>query len=342
MRMNLRRLVVWAMALAGGAVLSGCSLIYPPVGMTLAHYANDHVVPEVLGSDDMDMSVCGTGAGLHQLLESFEKVVKRPSAVLMDTELLAGYCAEMRANEAHMMYLQALHDGQANRARDFHIVEQRLQSLAAKRRYAAYRDFVTAYGNFGDAKACPRFQNDQDQAEYLIGLITTVQALLSDIQAGSVVGVPQDVANRAARSSECLNNAKWWGMPEAIRAAAWSSVPGTAPAGKDPQAVMDHAVEVAKSSGMPLAATFEAIAAYGRGDVVREQDAIRQFVAIDRQNRIPRKYALLGEIGRVEATYYSDQIWMRATGARTPYEGLGRFPKDAAGNKTDDISGLLK
>ncbi|WP_179403605.1 hypothetical protein [Burkholderia guangdongensis] len=342
MRTYVGKLMLWAMVLVGGVALSGCSVIYPPVGATLTHYANDHVVPEVLASNDVDISTCGTGAGLHQLLESFERVVHRPHIAMMDTELLSGYCAQARANEAHLMYLQALHDGQANRAKDFHIVEQRLQKLTAQRRYAAYHDFVAAYDHFGDAHACPRFRNDQDQAEYLVGLITTVQALLSDIQAGSVVGVPQDVANRAARSSACLDNAKWWGMPEAIRAAAWMSVPGTAPAGTDPQTVMDHAVETATPSGMPLAATFAAIAAYGHGDTAREQEAIRQFVAIDQQNKVPKKYALLGEIGRLEATYYSDQIWMKATGARTPYEGLGRFPNDSASGKADDTGDLLK
>jgi hypothetical protein len=259
----------------------------------------------------------------------------------MDTEVLAGNCTQARANEAHLMYLQALYDGKLDHAKDFHIIEQRLQRLTAQRRYAAYRDFVAAYGNFGDASACPQFRNQNDQIQYLIGLVTSVQALLNDIQAGSVVGVPQDVANEAARSSTCLDNTVWWGMPEAIRAAAWMSVPGSAPAGQDPQAVMDHAVSVAGRSGMPLAATFAVIGAYDRGDVTHEQQAIRQFVAIDKEDKVPKEYTLLALMGRLETTYYSDQIWMKSTGARTPYEGLGRFPNDTATSKVDDTRGLL-
>jgi hypothetical protein len=339
--MNFGRLILCAVVAAGGVALSGCSAVYPPVGIVLTNYASDRVVPEVLASDDVDMSTCGTGSALDQLMESFQKVVNRPHVVLMDTELLGGYCAEARANEAHLMYLQALHDGQADHARDFHILEQRLQKLTAQRRYAAYKDFVAAYSHFGDAKSCPHFWSEQDQAQYMIGLLTSIQALLSDIQAGSAVGVPQDVVVKAARSSMCLNNEKWWGMPEAIRAAAWLSVPGSAPDGVDPQAVMDHAVEVANKAGMPLPATFAAIAAYGRGDGAREEAAIRSFVAIDNQHRTPKKYVLLTELGRVEALNYSDQIWMQATGARTPYEGLGRFPNDSANKASDDTSGLL-
>lgn len=341
MRMHFGRLILWSAVLVGGAVLSGCSALYPPVGMTLTSYASDHVVPEVLQSSDVDMSACGSGTSLNQLMESFQKVVNRPHVILMQTELLSALCSESRANEAHLMYLQALHDGQADHARDFHIVEQRLQKLTAERRFLAYKDFLAAYPHFGDQNACPHFWSDGDRVSYMIGLLTSVQALLSDIQAASVVGVPQDVVVKAARSSTCLNNDKWWGMPEAIRAAGWLSVPGSEPQGVDPQAAMDHAVQLATKAGMPLPATFAANAAYGHGDGAREQEAIRQFVAIDKQNRTPKQYRLLTEIGRLETLNLSDQIWMQATGSRTPYEQLGRFPNDSAAKSADDSSGLL-
>jgi hypothetical protein len=338
--MALGKRMLAALVVAGSAVLAGCTAVYAPPAVILTHYANDHVVPEVLSSGDVDMSSCGSGTSINQLMSSFQHDIKRPHLVLMGTEMLSAYCAEARANEAHLMFLQSLHDGESDHARDYHVLEQRLQQLTAKRRFAAYQDFLAAYPAFTSGH-CPHFSNDLDQAEFMSGLLTSVQALLSDIQAGGVVGVPQDVVNQAARASTCLDNEKWWGMPEAIRAAGWLSVPGTAPAGVDPQAAMDHALTVAAHAGMPLPATFAAIIAYSRGDGAREEAAIRAFVAIDQQNRVPKPYLLFAEIGRVEALQYSDQIWMQATGARTPYEGMGRFPDDAASHPSDDTSNLL-
>jgi hypothetical protein len=341
MRAYVGKMMLWGTLLvAGGATLGGCAAVYPPTGMVLTAYANDKVVPEIMSTSDVDLSSCGTAMGLHQLVESFQSVVNRPNLDLMGTELLSSFCSEAHADEAHLMYLQALHDGRASAATDFHIVEQRWQKVTTERRYAAYKDFVAAYGQIGDPKKCPWFSGDKDQVLYMTGLITSVLAVLSDIQAGSAVGVPQDIVSKVATSTQCLKNEKWWGVPEGIRAAAYMSVPGITPDGVDPHAVMDHAVSLGAQSGMPLAATFDAITAFGAGDEAREKAAIQKFVAIDEQNKIPKKWAMLAAIGRFEVTYLSDQIWMKDGGSRTPYQGLGRFPGD---NKQPaaDTSGLL-
>ena len=59
---------------------------------------------------------------------------------------------------------------------------------------------VDAFGKIGNGK-CPKLGSDTEQMEYLTGLLTSVQAVLSDIRAGSSVGVPQDIAARAGRAT---------------------------------------------------------------------------------------------------------------------------------------------
>lgn len=338
---DLRRCLPW-LALAAPLLLGGCATIYRPVGVVLTDYAQDEVVPLALASDDISLTTCGTGLGLHQLLASFGNVIRRPHLDLMDTELLSAYCSEANANEAHLDYMKAVYAGNAPQAKDAHVVEQRWQKVTATRRYDAYKDFVAAYGPVGvSGSDCPGFEYDVEAAQYLAGLITSVQALLSDIQAGSVVGVPQDIAVKVAKSSACLDNNKWWGVPQAIRGVVWATVPGSAPAGEDAWTTLAQADAIGKQTGMPLAATLYAIAAYGASDQAKEEQAIREFVEIQKQNQIPRKYALLAAIGTFETQQLSDQIWIRATGSRTPYEQLGTFPDDKPKQPAADVDNLL-
>jgi len=156
-----------------------------------------------------------------------------------------------------------------------------------------------------------------------------------------VVGVPQDIASKVAQSSTCLDDKKWWGVPLAIRAVVWATVPGTTPAGQDPWKALHQAVAIGKQTGMPLAATLSAIAAYGASDDAKEEQAIRDFVAIQNLHKVPKDYALLGSIGYFETEFLSDQIWMKARGSRTPYQGLGTFPNDKAAAPSKDIDNLL-
>lgn len=342
MNKRLLRFGVLALACAGLLLLGGCAAIYRPTGVVLTHYAQDEVVPYTLTTSDTTLTACGTGRGMQQLIASFGRVIKRPHKDVMNTELLSAYCSEAKAYSAHLRYLRALHQGNADEAQDAHIVEQRLERVTAQRRYDAYHDLVKAYGKLG-TKNCPTFDYPIDAAQYLIGLLTSVQAVLSDIQAGGAVGVPKNIAREAADSSHCLNNKKWWGVPMAMRATVWTSVPGSTPKGKNPWKVLQHAVAMGKQSGMPLAATFYAIAAQNQGDTKKEEKAIKDFVAIEKENKVPKHYKLLAAIGRVQVQELSDVIWTQKTGSRTPYQGLGTFPGQGGGKKSSvNVNQFLK
>lgn len=340
MRINILRFSVLSLAMAGLLSLSGCAAVYRPTGVVLAHYAQDELIPYSLESTDARLAACGTGPGLQQLVGSFGRLIKRPHREVMSAELLSALCSEAKANEAHLLYLRSLHAGNADRAQDANIVDQRLSKVTAERRFAAYHDLIAAYGPLGED--CPSFEYPIDAAQYMIGLLTSVQALLSDTRAGGAVGVPKDVARKAAVSSRCLDNEKWWGVPLALRATVWTSVPGSTPEGKDPWKAMQKAVSLGRQSGMPLAATFYAIAAANQGDTKKEKKAIKAFVSIASENKVPKKYALLAAVGELQVLELSDELWTQKTGRRTPYQGLGSFPGEKQKQESIDVNQFLQ
>lgn len=337
MRKEYSRWSVLFLVIAGSMLLGGCAGIYRPTGVVLTHYAQDEVVPYALTTTDTNLTTCGTGLGLQQLLASFGRVIDRPHRDVMAAELLSAYCSEAHAYSAHLRYLRALNAGNASAARDARIVSQRAQKVTALRRLAAYHDFVAAYGKLGTSE-CPDFEYPIDAAQYLAGLLTSVQALLSDIRSGGVVGVPQDVALKSARSSQCLDNRKWWGVPLALRAVVWTSVPGSAPEGTNPSDAFQRAAAIGTEKGMPLAAAFWALGAYNQGNTQAEKQAISEFARIMDANNVPEDYAFLAGVGRVETLQLSDQIWTKKTGHRTPTGKLGTFPGEQSQNGSNGVN----
>lgn len=317
--------------------LGACSLTYKPTGSVLTHLAQDEIVPHVYASRDLDLSACGTGMGQTQLIGAFGRVMQPPTRVLLNTHTLAGLCSEAAAQEAQLHFDRALHAGHTTEARDARIQAQRLYKRTAERRYKAYKNMVDAFGEIGNGQ-CPKLSGDTDQMEYLTGLLTSVQAILSDIRAGSSVGVPQDIAARAGRATQCLDNDKWWGVPNALQAVVWLSVPGSAPDGARPWQQLEAAANLGASKGMPMAAMLYAEAGYGRSDPAREQDGIRRVGKIYNADNGPEDYQILREVAYREALFLSDEIWTRQTGQRTPFLGLGGFPGDDNDENNNDSS----
>lgn len=337
MHKTLRQLMVGA---AAATLLSGCGLIYKPVGHTLNHYSLDEAVPYALASGDLDKSTCGTGLALTQLMGSFSRVINRPSRTLLSTNTLAAMCSEAQAQDAHLLVMRNLHNGNTGAARDNRIVAQRWERITALRRYQVYRDTVDAYGELG-SRSCPDLTNEMgtelDELQFMVGVLTSVQGLLSDIQANSTVGIPQDVAAKAGRASQCLDNRKWWGVPEALEAVVWLSVPGNQPDGVDPWAQLERSVAIGRDQGIAMSAMLYAIAAYGQSDTAREKRAIEAVAQIYSQQETAGRYQILNEVAYSQAQYLSDRIWMESEGHRTPLVALGRFPGEDGGQSNDDF-----
>lgn len=326
------------LGLLGGLVASGCTPLYMPVGGVLSAYSADHVVPHVQSLDDSDMAACGTGNSLQQLLGSFQGVGVNPHFVLFYTELLAGACAEAKANEANLQYLVARQEGRAAAARDARIAEQRWHALAAQRRLRAYNHIVARYGDPADAR-CPRLWGDDNQLAYLLGLVTGLQAVQSDLRSGAQVGVPRDIAVNAGRAASCLNNEKWWGVPQAIEATVWAFVPGTLPEGRDTWESFRQAAAVAERSNMRLAIALYGNGADNQGNEAEVRAALERIASVGRNGSPPEQYVLIDRLAEAVAWQLSDQIWISETGSRTPIGSLGRFP--GSQQPAPDIDGLL-
>jgi hypothetical protein len=270
---SVRTLRVVLLSLSLG--LGGCAtVVYAPTGKVLTHYATDEVVPYVESTSDIPLATCGTGLGQQQLLASFGRIIGRPHMALVYTGILTAGCSEAQAFSDDLRYLRAARAGRSSDANDALIAEQNAEALTARRRYQAFRDMVAIYGKPGQESTtdsgqpgvvCPEFEGRKDQETYLLGLVTGLQAIFDDTRSGSQVGVPQNIAPEAARASQCLDNAKWWGVPEAIQAAVWSTVPGALPKGKNAWTAFAHAEQLANAAGVRLAYALAAATAENLG-----------------------------------------------------------------------------
>lgn len=341
---NLRQRVTHLIIVAAALSLSGCATVYKPLGWAISSYSKDEVVPYALAHPDAEVSVCGTGEGLTQLVGSFGRVVKDPSYTLFYTELLTGFCAENKAYEANLRHLRASHQNQTTVARDELILAQRWHGIAAERRVRAVEFMTARYGEIGN-DTCPNLFKDADEITYLLGLVTALQAVRSDLLSGAQVGVKRDLAARTMRSSHCLDDEKWWGAPQAIRSTVWAFVPGTLPKQQDLWQSYQQAGAVAKEHDALLPLVLYALGADNQGEESEMRKALRMAGEVQQQlasaqHDFPAIYQLVNAISHDQLRYMSDTLWMEQKGHRSPPQSLGEFP-DEAKRAPADIDGLL-
>lgn len=306
----------------------GCrSMLYSQTGDVTAHFAVEHMTPYVMGTDDADMA-CQTGAALGNFTMAFERVTDRPDLAALSALVSAATCAEGQAWEAELDGLRAQRGNRPDDAADARLREKRFHERAARRYAAAWDRLVAAWGEPG--ADCPEFESKEEQALYLMGLIAGAQSVLHDRAAEGEAGVPLDVPRKAARGSECLRNDQWFGAPAALRAGIWVGVPGAAPAGQDPFAVLAGAVEVGDAAGvrLPRAIQIESLNTAGRLDEVKA--AITAYAQARAARPAHSEYRLLDMNAHLIVQQMSDRLWTRETGHRTPQGALGTFPAPAA------------
>jgi len=303
-------------------LLGGCSIVYKTTGKALTDYSNDAMAPYILATDDTSMA-CSTGQSLSNLLLSFGEVMSPPHKVGSLSLEMAALCSEHKAVSAHLRYLRDVDRGQPKAAQDARIVEKRWEEVTARRRYRAYKLVAAQYGEPG--KQCPDLYSDYDQLVWMMGMVTGVQAVLNDMKDEGAVQVPQDIAAKVALGARCLDDDKWFGVPLALRAAVWVTVPGTRPKGQNAWVAFHKAIGIGNRKGVRLPYTLEAIAAYGQGKNKIVRGAIRGLAKARKDRAADSRYRLLDQIAYVEIRNISDRMWTDATGHRTPFNGLGRF-----------------
>lgn len=329
-RMTRRFLSLTAVA-ATALTLGGCAQIQSTgTGIALKIF-EEKITPKVMEVGDVDMA-CNFSYVNAPLVGAMRAFYGDPS--LMETVMLSagGVCSDAQAIQEELRYLRASRDKRADEAQDARIAQKRLLALTAQRQYLAFQRMQTKMEQkyfFKYGSNCPDFKRDFDELAYLMGTISGLQAMQNDIAAQQSVGVPTDIAPLAESALKCLNNAKWWGAPEAARAIVWSIIPGAAQ-GRDIAGTFDKAMTIAESKGVRLAHVMAAMAAQSNDDSAGIRAAIKRFTSV--ADFTPSvEYKLIDSIAHEQMVNISDRLWTQNTGTRTPLGSLGKFWDEKVG-----------
>ncbi|SDW38873.1 hypothetical protein [Marinobacter mobilis] len=338
----LRNLKGKLLTISALALLAGCQAnpIYTTTGVVLSNYAEGEATPYVLQMTDTRMA-CSLGESLDPLLYSFSRVTSAPDATGAMLMLLAANCSEQQAWEEELRYLRADHQGNVSAAKDARESMKRLNAEVAKRRYLAFQRAMRAYDydpNEADAE-CPFLYEDQDELTFMVGLVTGMQAIVNDANSGSMAGVPRNIAPQAERAAQCLDNEKWAGLPNAIRALVWLLIPDTQPAlAPDPWRVFDDSARLGVEGGIRISMALQAVAAetFGRPDVL--EATLKRFVESESTFEVDENYPLVDAIAGEVLMFSSDKYWTANYGYRTPARFFGQLSEERAGEDTPVMS----
>lgn len=343
------RLISWCKSslLGVAALLVGCSAnpVYTTTGVVLSNYAEGEATPYVLKMTDASMA-CSLGESLDPLIYSFARVTAPPASTGSLLMLLAANCSEYEAMEAELDYLRADFAGDVPTAKDAREKTKRLNAEVASRRFQAFERAMLAY-DFDPAEEpleCPFLFNDQDELTFLLGHLTGLQAIVNDANSGAMAGVPRNIAPQAERAVRCLDNEKWGGVPNAIRAVVWLLLPDTRPPlSPSPWDVLDNSTDLGSDRGFRVATALQVVAAetFGRPDVLER--AIKEFVQSGETMESSAAYPLLDAVAERVVLHASDKHWVSRYGYRTPRASFGELgPKTAGSNvQTMDLDDLL-
>ena len=325
----------WTLVAATG---SGCSsFLYGQTGAVMSGYAGDHMVPYLLADDDVGMA-CQMGASLTGFVGSFERVADRPDLPVLVSYVGAGMCAEDVAREAELRQARAVRAGQATEARDAALAGERAHLDAARRFYRAWQRAEAHFGELGKA-GCPTIAEDE-RVSYLLGLSAGMMAVMHDRGARGAAGVPTAIPPKVARAAACLDDKAWWGVPSALAAAVWMTVPGSGPADRKPQDVLASAAATGDAAGVRLSRALQVIALAGAGDEAGMREAIAAHGAALAAKAPPARWRLLDAYATLLTRHHADLVWTREAGHRAPTTGLGEMPAKAARPSAEDESVL--
>lgn len=327
--------------------LAGCSVnpIYKTTGVVMSGYSEGEATPYVMQMSDPEMA-CALGEGVDPLMYSFSRVTDAPDSTGSLLMLLAANCSEYRAWEAELDYLRADYASDVPAAKDAREKAKRLNAETAKRRYIAYQRAMAAY-DFDPAAEeleCPFLFDDQEELTFLLGLLTGMQAIVNDANSGAMAGVPRNIAPRAERAAECLDNEKWGGLPNAIRGMVWLLLPDTRPSlAPDPWDVLEDSSRLGVEAGIRASMALEAVAAetFGRPEVL--EDVIARFAEADDTIEVWEEFQLVDHVARDVIQFSSDKHWTASYGYRTPRTHFGRMSPERQGEEpeTMDLDDLL-
>lgn len=334
-----------ALALATSAALIsvavGCSISRAVDKQTLRR-----VAPAMMRSADVD-AACEMGATSGPLLLTLGKEGKQPYRSIVLTMTSAGMCADFDVWSAQIERRAAIAQGSAIAAKDRLEVERRAHQQAAMRYYEAWRALEQAWPEAPMGDACPEFSDkDGDDLVYLLGLSSGVLAVLHDRATGGMVGVPVDIPRQVERAASCLDDDTWWGVPSALQAAVWMSIPGATPEGMDPLQILERSAQKGEAAGVRLARAFQVQTLGSQGMEEELGEAIAAHVASLRAearqmgDHPGEDWRMLDRYATLMIRHESDKRWASARGHRTPAARFGSLPDDSPA-EDDQYDSLL-
>lgn len=324
--------------------LGGCSSVtYKVAASTANDMGSNIILPHLMRTDDTAIA-CSSGESLPAAitpLEPYGKDIKRLSVL---AHMISGLCAYNHGIEYNLESISRFREHRSEPARDSLIQARHWHTLAAKRHYLAYLSAVSVYPEFGEE--CPSFTDSEDELIWLIGAATALQALMNDAMAENHAQIPRNLAARAERALSCVDdperNRRWWGMPQALRAVIWITIPGYPEEAETAWETLQAAVDIGNQNGVRIADALLMIALNNTSQTASLKNAIKRYGRYAPTFRINPDWKLVDAFAREIVLSMSDQLWMAAQGHRTPVDQLGTFwddqnPDNRAIIEVDDL-----
>ena len=293
-------------------ILAGCS-VQKMAGESLIDYAKAEAIPYLMAQDDL-ASACAMGEGMSPVMLSLSRIGVATDDVGVGMLMASGMCAERVQREAELDKARALYANASVQAQDALIREKQGHYLSARRMYAAYAHALAAFGDL--SQGCRRYKTVELELLSLLGLASGALAILHDFSSEKALGISLDVPVKIEKAAGCFDDSRWWGMPTALRASIWLSIPGSGPEGVDPLAALEEAAQKGDAQGVGLARAMlvQMSAAVGRQDVMCQ--AIEEAARVETANA---SYAMLNAYARDMIAHQADLAWVRSKGHRAPF-----------------------
>ncbi len=309
-------------------LLNACTVVYKSAGDVMTGYAEEQGVPYMMASHEVALG-CAMTEAFTPFLLSFSQVTTPPDRLAILFYLMAGNCTEIRAWQEELRYLRAVYAKNAVEAQDARIAQQRLLALAAQRQLTGYRHLALAIAEPG--KDCPALETENEELYWLVGLLNGIQAIMNDIASGGTIEVPMDIAAKVGRAASCLDNGKWWGVPDAIQAAIWMTMPGNYKGETDPESVLLQSLDLGVEQGVFVSQVLAAQVYIGQGRIEQVKEIIRSHASLSKKSSLNQEFEMLNRVAMLQIQAISDRLWTEATGRRTPIGKIGVFWDDPAG-----------
>lgn len=296
----------------------GCS-VHSMTGSVISEYTVDHLIPHVLSTDDLDMA-CEMGSSMGPFLLSFERVTDPLDQAAVPTFMTSAMCAEKRVWQAEVRALLAERARQVPEMRDALIVQRREHAVTASRYFAAYSHMKKLLG-----EGCERLDGPQTELTMLLGLMGGILAVQHDRASGVQIGVPTNIPVQVARQAECLDNEKWWGVPQSMRGAVWAVVPGSAPKELGDQkekilSIIEEQLRIADQSGVRVAYSIYGLTAIALGDRPRVEQLLRRAGLSFTEQKANPSWRVLDQAAFEQLQAISDRYLIKDRGYRTQHE----------------------